>query len=356
MTGKAENGRGKRFCEGPGLALLLLASLPALAQPPAEVLRQHMQHIVNTADEWRTANPAYTDGSDIPAEFGLRFVLADDGSHATGELRGLYSNGKSALYWTLMTFYNPATEKIIVQQVGWDGTLIRGETEPQTGSTQTIDAIEYGSNGTMKIVRHVQTYDHDQHTSSVYERNANGQWHQVSEWLWRRHPLDQPVPLPASKPPAQPTPLHKVAGHLVAGSGQWRVRNPDDDPSAPTHFGMNYRWGPYGQYLVGEIISIYRDGRIEKDWSKYLTYNPVTGIAYLEQTNDSATYFRGELTPLGDNAAWHTGIVYKPDGTAISVRDKVLATDPNSFVSVVFERDQAGQWQADRQWHWELQP
>lgn len=329
------------------------------ASPP---LLEHIERSL-TGDEsqWRTPNPDFEAGGDGPSEFGLRFRMEPDGRHATGELTGLYEDGRQVLYWSLLTFYNPVTERVIAQQIGWDGSLVRGEMPVQPGERQVLDATTYAASGAMKRTRHVTHFiEADVKKSDVYEYGPDGEWQLRRQWRWRRHPTPgarrvEDAPSPSS---ARRSKLEPHVGHLLSGSGQWRAANPGwlQGSDAPREFGMNYRWGPHRQHVIAEIVSLYADGRREKDWSLYLTYNPVTGVATAEQTGWPGLYFRGETSVAPDGHHVESGLIFFPNGTVKSVRDENEMVDPDTRIARVFERAEDGGWRQVREWTWKQLP
>ena len=155
------------------------------------------------------------------------------------------------------------------------------------------------------------------------------------------------------------TPTSRIeshVSHLLAGSGEWRAPNPDfvEGSSEPEMFGMNYRWGPYEQYVAAEIVSIYPSGKTEPGWSMYITHNPVTNQTIIQQTGASGIYFRGEMEDLGNGLHTETGLIYFPNGTVKSVRDEVEMIDDSTRISRVFERGENGGWVQVREWTWKL--
>lgn len=325
------------------------------AVPDASPLQQHMQRMLTDGDQWRTPNPGYEPEKGGPQAFGLTFELADDGSHVTGDLTGIHADGRESLYWTLLAFYNPVTMKVVVQQIGGNGTLMRGDVDRQPGPLQIVDMVEYAASGEMRISRHENRFETENtHVSDVLEPDGNGGWKQTQTWAWTRHRLPDG---PRSVTPTGgelSAALEPHAGYLVAGSGRWRTPNPEYEPggTAEHFYGMNYRVGPHGQHVVGEIVSIYDDGRETRDWSLYMTWNPVTHRAWMEQTGASGVYFRGELAELDNGRRTQTGVIYAPNGMARSVRDEVEIIDDETFVSHVFERADDGSWQKRREWTW----
>lgn len=337
---------------------LIVGPLAAPATEPAGELATHMQRMLTDGDHWRTPNPDYDPTAGGPLAFGLRFGLAPDGSHATGTLSGIFADGREATYWSLLAFYNPVTQKVVTKQVGWNGALLEGAVPVQGGPVQIVDMIHYNPDGSLMTSRHENRFrDDGSHVSLVHEPDQKGGWAQKQSWTWQRHDdVDGAADAPAK---AAPTPgaLAQSAGFLVEGDGRWRAENPDYDPDgdAGRYYGMNFRWGPHGQHIVGEIISIFDDGTTEKHWSLYLTYNPVTHTAILEQTGASGVYFRGEMRVDGDDRRTQTGLVYLPNGNARSVRDEIDIVDDRTYVSRVFERDEAGGWRLARTWTWRRQ-
>ena len=147
---------GQSGCGKSTLLHLLggLLSVAGASLHAATPLKQHMQRMLTNGDQWRTPNPNYDPEQGGPNAFGLTFELAPDGSHVSGTLTGVHADGREAIYWTLLAFYNPVTDKVVTQQIGWDGTLIYGEVPVQPGPVQLVDMISYGADGTMSISRH----------------------------------------------------------------------------------------------------------------------------------------------------------------------------------------------------------
>lgn len=337
------------------VTLFFWLGIAGVAIGAENTLQQHMQHMLNNGDQWRTPNPGHESGDNSPSFYGLTFLLSHDGSHATGKLTGVYPDGREAVYWSLLALYNPVTERVVTQQIGWDGTLIYGEVPVQTGPVQIVDMISYGADGTMSISRHENRFvGSDKHTSLVFARGPNNDWEQKQTFEWTRHGVEK-------KPDNNNAPAE--SGHesfdphvdfLLTGSGQWRAPNPDYKPGGDVEqfYGMNYRWGPHRRYVIGEIVSIYSDGRTEKDWSLYITHNPVTGKTYIEQTGARGVYFRGEFEMIDKNRHAQQGLIYLPNGTVKSVRDQVTITGDRTYKAEVFERDTDGSWKQARKWTW----
>lgn len=339
-----------------GLLVFLTCGLTAAYAEPATVLAKHMQYMLTDGDQWRTPNPDYDPERGGPHAFGLRFELAPDGTHVTGNLTGLFEDDKEVVYWSLLALYNPVTGKVVTQQIGWDGTLLYGEVPPQPGTTQIVDMISYGADGKMSISRHQNNFKgRNAHSSVVFERDAEGVWKQAQDFIWIRHPAkDLALPQTRADSAAVTTALGEHVGFLMTGSGQWRSPNPAYQPGKDIEqfYGMNYRWGPNRQHIVGEIVSYFDDGRERKEWTLFITHNPVTGIAYLEQTGAGGVYFRGELGTAANGRHSQTGLIYMPNGTVKSVRDEIEIIDDSSYISHVFERDEKGTWTQVREWTW----
>lgn len=341
------------------LALALLLGIPDLAragEQDSDPFRAHMQRMLTTDDEWRTANPDYVPGKRQPREFALQLQMQPDGVHALGELMGIYDDDSRVTYWSLIAMFNPVTQKIVTQQIGWDGTLVYGENDVQRGNRETMDAVEYNANGTMKIVRHISRFvGKSTHESDVFERDALGHWSLQSQWVWHRVPGADAGGASGEYAPGA---VDEFANYLVSGSGQWRAPNPDHVQGSGNEsaYGMNFYWGLRKQFVTGEIVSVAEDGALTKDWSMYVVHNPVTGKANLYQTGSSGVFFQGELRSSAAGRHTQTGLIYLPNGTAKSVRDEVRVVDEDIHVSEVFERDAEGGWIKVREWEWTQVP
>lgn len=342
-----------------GTAILLFACCaPAMAGTP---LARHMQLMATDGDQWVTPNPGYDPDQGGPKDFGLTFEVAPDGAHATGQLAGITADGRRAIYWTLIALYNPVTEKVVTQQIGWDGALLYGEVPLQPGAKQIIDMLHHKADGSLSYSRHELLFDSgDRHSALVHEPDGAGGWKQTQRWEWVRQ--DMPAQETSSKARSTRSDLAPVlaehVGFWLEGSGRWRAPNPDYEPdgTAEQFYGMNFRTGPHGQHVVGEIVSIFADGREQKDWSMYVTYNPVTQIVAQEQTGVSGIYFRGELGKLDNGRHTQSGVIYLPNGQAKSVRDEIEIIDDKRYRSHVFERTADGAWTKVREWLWTRQP
>ena len=325
----------------------------------ATPLIQHMSRILTgNGSQWRTANPDFVEGSEMPEEFGLRMRLDPARSHVTGELSGIFAGDQEVIYWSMLAFYNPVTEKMILQQIAADGTLLRGEVPVQSGKRQITDLTMFAADGTMQHTRHQMHFiDANTHDADAMSLGSGGQWQLDRRWRWHRvaTPNFQPAKPDSSGSSAiANSRLAPYVRNLVAGSGQWRADNPDYTPGtdSPIEFGMNYRWGPHKQHIVAEIISIYDDERIEKDWSLYITHNPVLQTTTMEQTGGNGVYFRGELDLPEGNAQVENGLVFLPNGMIRSVRDRHIYIDERTRNAQVFERDAQGNWEIMREWVW----
>ncbi len=184
-----------RFLFGVAAAVIAAAAVAggrAAAQDEAPgPLERHMQRILTGDGQWRTPNPDYEPGESRPREYGLRFRLSEDKSHATGELTGRYDDGREVVYFSMIALYNPVTEKVITQQIGWNGAYHRGEIPVQAGDRQVIDMIEYSPNGAIKLGRHQMHFRSDDvHDGDSYVLDDNGAWTLRAQWTWRRYSAD----------------------------------------------------------------------------------------------------------------------------------------------------------------------
>lgn len=166
---------------------------PALAQDGENArLAAHMAFLLEGSGQWRSPNPDYEEGNEFrPVQYGVNWRWADDGQHLIGEVTGIYESGRVARYHTMYAFLNPVTDRVVTQQVSWDGTFTAGEqvlrTDPmQAGDVVNVDMIEYAADGQAKITRHRGEFiDARTHRMDVYERDETGEWSLVREWVWR---------------------------------------------------------------------------------------------------------------------------------------------------------------------------
>jgi len=161
--------------------------------------------------------------------------------------------------------------------------------------------------------------------------------------------------------------LHPLAIHMkhwISGSGQWRAPNAQYDASAEEmtigwikEFGVNWKWGPYKQHLIGEIIAITADGQVLPSSIMYAFYNPITeevlqvqvaknGI--LSLTDEQA---RLEPTRYGEPEVADS-LDFLINGEVEVLRHSNVFVDKSTQLSNVYERDENGDWQLSREWRW----
>lgn len=185
-------------------ALFVLAALAfapaAIAQDDAQndlrtPIERHFGYRLAGTGEWRTPAPDYDPAEENGvAEYGLSEVLDSTGNSARGEVLGLTADGRRAVYATYTLMFNPVTDTVVIEQVGWDGAYWRGEVparaEPMTpGEEEAVDMLAFQPDGSVKIVRHHETViDENSYRSVVLERGADGAWEAKQEWIWTRVP------------------------------------------------------------------------------------------------------------------------------------------------------------------------
>jgi len=218
----------------------------------------------------------------------------------------------------------------------------------------------FARSGEMKHTRHEMNFvTTDMHLAKAYEY-SDGQWQLDNQTEWRRYktPVAATSNYGSGADSGNQAMIARDVAHLLSGSGQWRAPNPDyvPDGTMPKEFGMNYRWGPHGQHVVAEIISIYADGRQGRDWLLYIIHNPVLGVTTLEQTGNAGLYFRGQMGEAGEGEHVETGLIYFDNGKVKSVRDRNVMLDEDTRLARVDERDETGAWRQVRDWTWKQQP
>ena len=141
--------------------------------------------------EWRTPNPNHDGTASSPSAFVLRYRWGPHRQHMIGELLGAFedANGeRETLYWSLYAIHNPVTDDVLVSQIGANGALASGRIVEAADGKHVIEQILFGPDGSMRAVRHEETFaaDGKSYTSDVFERDENGAWEEVRNWVWTR--------------------------------------------------------------------------------------------------------------------------------------------------------------------------
>ena len=174
------------------------------------------------------------------------------------------------------------------------------------------------------------------------------------------------LPAIANADEAEVHPLAIHMQHWLAGSGQWRTPNPNYDPDAEPmtgpwikEFGVNWKWAPNGQHLVGELLSIPANGEPIESWAMYTFHIPATDRVLNIQVGRNGDYvsaeeeLRLEATPYGEPEVLD-GVLYSPNGSMTLSRHSNVFTDMHTQLSDVYEKDESGKWALARTWRWTL--
>jgi hypothetical protein len=121
---------------------------------------------------------------------------------------------------------------------------------------------------------------------------------------------------PGSAQSVDRTSLEVEKGYFLSGSGNWRTPNPAYKPGSdePREFGLEYRWGPHRQSILGEIVGVGPKGRAVYA-SLFYVFNPVTHRVMVSMASWDGTVGPAEERRVDDRTRVIDALLYKPDGT-----------------------------------------
>ena len=153
------------------------------------------------------------------------------------------------------------------------------------------------------------------------------------------------------------TKLAALFGALIDG-GEWRTPNPNYETGspAPSEFILRYRWGPHEQHMVGQLLGHFETAEGSEErlfWSLYAIHNPVTDDVQVSQIGANGALAEGRIEMSDDGKHIIEQTLYGPDGSTKELRhEETFASDGESYISDVFERDESGGWRKVRDWVW----
>jgi hypothetical protein len=153
--------------------------------------------------------------------------------------------------------------------------------------------------------------------------------------------------------------MTKQWGAMLKGSGEWRAPNPDfaDPKTTPKEYAVRFRWGPYRQDVVGELVGFFETEKGMKEarfWNFYSYHNPVTDEILLVQVGWDGAMGSGPMSVAGDGTETVDQIFYAADGKMRIVRHVTTHVGADAHNSDVYERDDKGEWKLERKWTWTL--
>lgn len=153
--------------------------------------------------------------------------------------------------------------------------------------------------------------------------------------------------------------IKAIFGDLVGG--EWRTPNPDfgKDEYQAKEYVLRYKWGPYRQHVIGELLGTFESDEGEKQilfWTIYAIHNVQTGQTSALQINWDGSLGDGTLSRGEDGRIIADQTFYWANGKTERIRH-VDTVDPSgkTYTSETFEMNADGQWQEKNKWTWTRQ-
>ena len=147
-------------------------------------------YLLSGSGKWRAPNPDYEPGGQQPKQFGINYRWGPHKKHIIGEIIGVVDEEKGkAVYASVYIMYNPVTEDIDVNLVGWDGAYGPAKERRIDDKNRIVEALLFQPNGVVKANRHTyELIDENTYIIRVLEPNDEGTWTRVREETWRQLP------------------------------------------------------------------------------------------------------------------------------------------------------------------------
>ncbi len=182
-------------------ALLLLAVSLQFAQAEDEVTstsappdwyKEDVQFMSRDGGKWLTDNSEYKSDEEPFEAYVTEWVAGPANASLSGKLYGLKDGEPSEAFWHFSEYWDPATEKVVLQQYGWGG-IGKGTSEPsadEAGVTLIFQTFDNFDGSSFRTGHKSTKPDADTHVTTSFEIDGEGNWKKRRHYVWKHQPTD----------------------------------------------------------------------------------------------------------------------------------------------------------------------
>ena len=148
-----------------------------------EWFTKDMEKLVGT---WVTSNAEYQSENEPFDEYGLEWKWAIGKSSMTGRLYGLKNGEEQGTFWEFRQYWDFATDKAMLVQYGWNGTIGSGNVEHEGDGKTKIGQVFTTPDGVSSNTGHKAHFENEKHVTASFNIDEKGNWTKDRSYTWER--------------------------------------------------------------------------------------------------------------------------------------------------------------------------
>lgn len=168
------------------LVLVVLFQYVSFAQQSG-LPKWYMEKIQTDEGIWVTDNSQFKNENEPFDKYILSWTLNPLRNSLSGRLYGLTDGQESGTFWDFSQYYDPNTQKVIVMQIGWNGTLGSGPLIATDNGGYDLAQIFTTPDGTTRKEKHTDIKPNkDIEITTSYSFDENSEWIAGRTYTWQR--------------------------------------------------------------------------------------------------------------------------------------------------------------------------
>lgn len=166
------------------ISTLLLMSFFSNAQTLPDSFNQYMERHVGT---WIADNTKYMSEEEPFDQYGIEWEYGLGQAYLKGKLFGLKDGEQKGVFWEFIQYWDSNEQKVVIQQIGTDGTVGIGHLDNHTTSENRLVQTFFQPDGDdFKTAHKTIIHDSNSHTDISYAVNEKDEWIEQRTYTWHR--------------------------------------------------------------------------------------------------------------------------------------------------------------------------
>jgi hypothetical protein len=148
---------------------------------------QYLADIENQAGLWIADNSEFQNANEPADKYAIEWKLSPIGNSIVGRLYGLKNQEEIGNYWDFIKYWDPEKGKVVVLQIGPDGTIGRGELKYLDKNVSELIQVFTNPDGISYKVGHRSHFPtNDMEIGSSFNISNSGEWLAQRTYTWIR--------------------------------------------------------------------------------------------------------------------------------------------------------------------------
>jgi hypothetical protein len=165
--------------------ILLIFGFVLSAKSQEIIPNEFIKEIEVQEGTWIADNSKYKD--DGVDSYAIEWKLSPLKNSLYGRLYGIKDNLEIGTFWTFHKYFDPSKNKVVLMQIGYDGSLGIGTIEYKNNNETVLTQTFTDPQGTSRLEGHKMTYPNDTtEIGSSYSINESRDWTLKRTYTWKK--------------------------------------------------------------------------------------------------------------------------------------------------------------------------